>query len=298
MDGILNIDKPLGWTSHDVVAWVRRLLKVKRVGHAGTLDPLATGVLLVCIGQATRLSEYIMASDKSYRAQIQLGTSTDSYDLDGEVVQVRPLPEGLNQETIGEALAAFQGDLMQMPPIYSAIKQGGVALHRLARRGESVQPQARPVHIHRIELVDWSPPVLTVNVTCSPGTYIRSLAHDLGEALGCGGTLAGLRRTRSGAFSVDDALTPDDVDAAYRSGTLHEHLKPMAAALHSLAPVAVTEADVARLRTGMPIAYPGEEPPARPTAYAIETSGAVVAILRYDPEQNEWWPDKVFVGAS
>jgi len=298
MDGILNIDKPQGWTSHDVVAWVRRLLRVKRVGHAGTLDPLATGVLLVCVGQATRLSEYVMASDKSYRAQVQLGTSTDTYDLDGDVVQVRPLPEGLDLENIREALAAFQGDLMQTPPVYSAIKQGGVALHRLARRGEAVQPQARPVHIHHIELVDWSPPVVTVNVTCSPGTYIRSLAHDLGEALGCGGTLASLRRTRSGAFSVDTALAPDDIAEAFRSGSLNEHLKPMTAALTSLTPVEVTEADAARLRTGGPIPHSSDQPPTSTTAYAIDASGGVVAILRYASEQNDWWPDKVFLAAT
>ena len=145
MDGILNIDKPQGWTSHDVVAWIRRVLKVKRVGHAGTLDPLATGVLLVCVGQATRVSEYLMASDKTYRADIQLGTITDTYDLDGEVVETRPLPPELDRGAIWAALGHFVGDIMQAPPAYSAIKQDGVPLHRRARRGEDVRPAARPV---------------------------------------------------------------------------------------------------------------------------------------------------------
>lgn len=298
MDGILNIDKPQGWTSHDVVAWVRRLLRVKRVGHAGTLDPLATGVLVVCVGQATRLSEYIMAADKTYRAHVQLGLSTDTYDLDGDVVQTRPLPEGLDLATISAALHPFQGDLMQTPPIYSAIKQGGVALHRLARRGEAVQPQARPVLIHHIELIEWTAPLVTLDVTCSPGTYIRSLAHDLGEALGCGGTLAGLRRTRSGAFAVEDALSPDDIAAAVREGSLQGRLKPMTAALSALPCVEVSDADAARLRTGSPIACSGDHALARNSAYAMDASGTVVAILRYAAEQGEWWPDKVFIAAT
>ncbi len=186
MDGILNIDKPQGWTSHDVVAWIRRVLKVKRVGHAGTLDPLATGVLLVCVGQATRVAEYLMASDKTYRAQIQLGTITDTYDTDGEVVETRPLSPDIDRGAIWVALGRFVGDIMQAPPAYSAIKQDGVPLHRRARRGEEVRPAPRPVRIHSIQLVDWTAPCLTVDVTCDPGTYIRSLAHDLGQALGCG----------------------------------------------------------------------------------------------------------------
>ena len=142
VDGILNVDKPQGWTSHDVVAWIRRVLKIRRVGHAGTLDPLATGVLLVCVGQATRVSEYLMASDKVYRARIQLGTTTDTYDLDGEIVETRPLPLGLDQSRLEAVLEGFVGDIMQAPPAYSAIKQDGVALHRRVRRGEDVRISA------------------------------------------------------------------------------------------------------------------------------------------------------------
>lgn len=294
VDGILNIDKPQGWTSHDVVAWIRRVLKVKRVGHAGTLDPLATGVLLVCVGQATRVAEFLMASDKTYRAQIQLGTMTDTYDTDGEVLESRPLPPELDRGAIWVAMGHFVGDIMQAPPAYSAIKQDGVPLHRRARRGEDVRPESRPVRIHSIQLVDWTAPCLTVDVTCDPGTYIRSLAHDLGQALGCGGTLSGLRRTRSGRFRVEDALSPEGVADAYRAGDLARHLHPMNAALSQLTPVPVTEEEIKRLRNGQPIT--GHPASLNRQGYALSGDGAVVAILRPDGDRGEWWPDKVFAG--
>jgi tRNA pseudouridine55 synthase len=295
VDGILNIDKPQGWTSHDVVAWIRRVLKVKRVGHAGTLDPLATGVLLVCVGQATRVAEYLMASDKTYRAEIQLGTITETYDTDGEVVETRPLPADLDRSAIWIALGRFVGDIMQAPPAYSAIKQDGVPLHRRARRGEVVRPVARPVCIHSIQLIDWAPPCLTIDVTCDPGTYIRSLAHDLGQALGPGGALSALRRTRSGSFLADDALGPEAVAEAYRAGEIDHHLQPMNVALSRLAPVPVTEDEIRRLRNGQPI--PGHAANLTRPGYAVSDGGALVAILRPEPARGEWWPDKVFAGA-
>ena len=294
VDGILNIDKPQGWTSHDVVAWIRRVLKVKRVGHAGTLDPLATGVLLVCVGQATRVAEYLTASDKTYRAQIQLGISTDTYDTDGQIVETRPLPDDLDRGAIWVALGRFVGDIMQAPPAYSAIKQDGVPLHRRARRGEDVRPAARPVCIHSIQLIDWTAPCLTVDVTCAPGTYIRSLAHDLGQALGSGGALSGLRRTRSGRFLAENALSPEGVAEAYRAGELDTHLHPMSAALSQLAPVPVADEEIKRLRNGQPIA--GHLPSLTREGYALSGDGAVVAILRPDPDRGQWWPDKVFAG--
>lgn len=296
MDGILNIDKPQGWTSHDVVAWIRRVLKVKRVGHAGTLDPLATGVLLVCVGQATRLSEYLMASDKTYRATIQFGVITDTYDMDGEVVERRPLDASIDRGAIWIALGRFVGDIMQAPPAYSAIKQDGVPLHRRVRRGEDVRPVARPVHIHSIQLVDWTAPCLTVDVTCDPGTYIRSLAHDLGQALGCGAALSALRRTRSGRFLAEDALTPEGMADAYRAGDLDRYLHPMNAALSQLTPVPVGDDEIKRLRNGQPI--PGQAASLTRDGYALSQDGGVVAILRPDADRAEWWPEKVFAGES
>lgn len=326
MDGILVVDKPAGWTSHDVVAWVRRLLHIKRVGHAGTLDPLATGVLLVCVGQATRVVEYLMASPKAYRARIQLGVVTDTYDVEGEVVGRYPVPE-LSRETLQNALARFVGSIRQTPPAFSAIKQGGVPLYRLARRGQAVAPTPRTVTIHRIELLRWEPPFLEVAVDCDPGTYIRSLAHDLGQALGCGATLAGLMRARSGAFTLADAVTPEELAAAAASGTIGRYVRPLQDALTGLIPIVVTETEAAALRQGRPIPVPAAEAglgaqqpqptgglrlqaPASTFAadagagsgmrqgYAVLTNGTVVAILRYDADQRAWWPDKVFTAES
>lgn len=292
--GILVVDKPEGLTSHDVVNRVRRALGEKRVGHAGTLDPLATGVLLVCVGQATRVAEYLMASDKTYRAVMQLGTITDTYDTEGEIVEKRPLPPEVDRGTIWVALGRFVGDIMQAPPAYSAIKQDGVPLHRRVRRGEDVRPAPRPVHIHSIQLIDWTEPCLTVDVTCEPGTYIRSLAHDLGQALGCGAALSGLRRTRSGRFLADDALTPEGVADAYRAEELARHLHPMNAALSQLIPVPVVDDEIKRLRNGQPIT--GHAASLTRDGYALSHDGGVVAILRPNPDRGEWWPEKVFAG--
>ncbi len=325
MNGILIVDKPAGWTSHDVVAWVRRLLKVKRVGHAGTLDPLATGVLVVCVGQATRVAEYLMASPKSYRGRIQLGIVTDTYDLEGTVLARHPVPE-LTAEVLQQALARLTGRLLQTPPAFSAIKQDGVPLHRLARRGQAVTPMPRWITIQRIELLKWEPPFLEVAVDCDPGTYIRSLAHDLGQALGCGGVLAGLVRTRSGTFTLADAAPPEELAAAATAGRIGHYLRPLRAALTGLVPVVVTAAEAAALRQGRPIPAPDAEAspeahqpqppcglrlqatastsgpsgsdaeagPGTRQGYAVLPDGTVVAILRYDADRQTWWPDKVF----
>lgn len=315
MNGILNVNKPAGWTSHDVVAWLRHLLHVKRVGHAGTLDPLATGVLLVCVGQATRVAEYLMASPKSYQGRIQLGVVTDTYDVEGTILARHPVPE-LTRAALQDVLACFVGRILQTPPAFSAIKQDGISLHRLARRGQAVAPAPRPVTIHRIALLSWEPPFLEVAVDCDPGTYIRSLAHDVGQALGCGAALAGLIRTRSGAFTLADAATVEELAAAAAAGTIGRYLRPLRAALSGLIPVTVTEAQAATLRRGQPI--PGLPPggdlgrqaadaagaagaaahlpaPLQPRqGYGVLADGTVVAVLRYDPAHRAWWPNKVF----
>jgi tRNA pseudouridine55 synthase len=291
--GILNIDKPAGWTSHDVVGKVRRLLGQKSVGHAGTLDPLATGVLLVCAGQATRVSEYLMAGRKVYRATVQLGLTTDTCDIEGAPIATAPVPE-LTQADLTQALGAFVGELAQIPPAFSAIKQAGVPAYQRARRGETVTLTARPVTIHQIELLAWQPPLLTLDVTCDPGTYIRSLARDLGAALGCGGTLAGLRRLRSGRFGVADAVSLDALAEANQAGELHRFLHPIGAALYDLTPVSVDAEAAARLLRGQPIVGPADPPAAE--GYALTADGAVVAILRCaaTADRCEWWPKKVF----
>ncbi len=192
-------------TSHDVVDRVRRASGIKKIGHAGTLDPLATGVLILCVGGATRLSDYIMHGTKCYTAQVRLGEVTDTYDAEGDVIEARDA-SGLTRAQVEQALDAFRGDIAQVPPMYSAIKQGGRKLYDLARAGETVEREARQVRIDSLTLIDWQPPEVTLDVVCSAGTYIRSLAYDLGEALGVGAHLSGLRRTASGVFTLENAV--------------------------------------------------------------------------------------------
>lgn len=208
--GFLNIDKSAGMTSHDVVAKLRRGLKLKKVGHAGTLDPMATGVLIVCIGAATRLSEYVMSHRKRYRATVHLGIETDTYDADGEITR-QVNASHITRQQVEEGLLQFTGDLQQMPPAYSAIKQGGRKLYELARAGQTVELQPRPVSIYALQIVDCTLPTFTLDVECSAGTYIRSLAFDLGRLLGIGAHLSGLVRLASGVFQQSAAVTLDQV---------------------------------------------------------------------------------------
>lgn len=204
------IDKPLGWSSHDVVAKVRRIVDERRVGHAGTLDPAATGVLPVAVGLATRTIEYLATADKSYRATIRFGATTDSADAEGEVIATTDASH-LTLMTVEPVLEQFRGEISQIPPMHSAIKVNGQRLYNLARKGEKIEVPPRNVTISQLDVVDWSPPDLAIDVTCSKGTYIRSLARDIGEAVETGAHLAALRRTRTGPFTLDDAVSLDDL---------------------------------------------------------------------------------------
>ncbi|RME81625.1 MAG: tRNA pseudouridine(55) synthase TruB [Caldilineae bacterium] len=203
--GVLNIDKPAGMTSHDVVAAVRRHTGIRKVGHAGTLDPLATGVLLVCVGQATRVVEYLQRGQKEYVVRIRLGEETTTYDAEGEVVARHEVP-ALTAHELRAVLQGFVGEVMQQPPMYSAVKYRGRPLYKLAREGKKIEARKRPVRIHAFELLRWETPDLEARVVCSPGTYVRSLAHDVGVALGCGAHVQALRRTASGTWRVEDAI--------------------------------------------------------------------------------------------
>ena len=290
--GILNLDKPRDWTSHDVVAKVRRILGQRSVGHAGTLDPLATGVLLVCVGRATRVAEYLMAGQKVYRAVARLGATTTTYDSQGELIAEARIPK-LSRQGVLAALARYVGDIQQTPPAYSAVKQDGVPAYRKARKGETVELAPRPVTIHRIDLLSWSAPHLTIEVTCSPGTYIRSLVHDLGQDFGCGAILIQLTRLRSGQFSLEDAIDLDELAAAAQSGQVERVLQPLEAALGDLERVDVDAEAVARLAVGQPIACP--TPPTTSAGYARTSEGVVAAILAYDGNRQQWRPNKVFV---
>ncbi|HAB15944.1 MAG TPA: tRNA pseudouridine(55) synthase TruB [Verrucomicrobiota bacterium] len=204
LDGALLVDKPGEWTSHDVVAKVRNHFRLEKVGHCGTLDPMATGLLILVLGKATRLSERLMASDKVYEGTLRLGETTDSYDADGELVETRPVPP-LTVDDLNRVAAEFLGDLQQVPPMVSAKKVAGVPLYKLARQGKEVVREPRLVHLYTFRFHDLELPFAYFRVSCTKGTYVRSLAHDVGERLGCGAHLTALRRTSSGRFDVADA---------------------------------------------------------------------------------------------
>ncbi len=300
LSGILNVDKPAGLTSHDVVEAVRRMAGQRQVGHAGTLDPLATGVLLLCLGQATRVAEYLMAGRKRYRATIVLGLTTDTYDADGRVVSSGGRVD-FSQEEIEAALASFVGPIEQVPPLYSALKRGGQPLHRLARQGEAVALEPRPVEIDEIVLLDWTPPTLICEVACSPGTYIRSLAHDLGRRLNSGAYLAALVRLRSGRFTLEEAVSLERLAEAFQHGRENEYLLPVDEALLDRPAMVLGSEEARRIRQGQ--AVRGRPPPEKEgmalcRAYNLE--GDFLAILAFQPETGLWQPKKVLdpIGAD
>jgi tRNA pseudouridine55 synthase len=208
LDGGVLVDKPAGPTSHDVVDRIRRRFNLKKVGHCGTLDPNATGLLIIVLGKATKLSERLMGGDKTYEGLVKFGETTDSYDADGEITASLPVPP-LTLDQLNTGAATFVGDLMQTPPMVSAVKKDGVPLYKLARKGVEVERKPRLVHVYSYKFSEYDPPVGRFRVACTKGTYVRSLAHELGQKLGCGAHLAALRRTQSGSFKIEDALPLD-----------------------------------------------------------------------------------------
>jgi len=212
MEGVLLVDKPRDHTSHDVVARLRGKLKMKRIGHAGTLDPMATGLLIILVGKATRVSQFLISLDKEYEGTIELGKVTDTQDADGEVMETRPVPP-LTEADVLAAIKTFQGDQYQMPPMYSAIKIAGVPLYKSARKGEEIVREPRFIRVINWDLTRFALPQLDFRLRCTKGTYVRTLAHDLGQKLGCGAHLSALRRTATDKFNVSQALTLDQIQA-------------------------------------------------------------------------------------
>jgi tRNA pseudouridine55 synthase len=212
-DGVLLVDKAEGMTSHDVVALVRRKLEIKKVGHCGTLDPIATGLLLLTLGRGTKIQDLLMSEDKEYVGTLTLGVSTSTQDREGQITDQRPVPQ-LNEAQVLAAFERFRGDFYQMPPMVSAIKQGGVPLYKLARQGKTVEREPRLVHVYRYSIGRIESPEIDFSVVCSKGFYVRTYAHDIGETLGCGAHLKDLRRTKSGRFTVEGAITVDELQKA------------------------------------------------------------------------------------
>lgn len=290
VSGVLVIDKPVGLTSHDVVQIVRRGTGIRRAGHTGTLDPRASGVLVVLIGPAVRLSEYVSASDKRYQATIRLGSSTDTYDAEGTVTDTAPV-EDISEENFDEILQTYVGEMEQVPPPYSAVKVKGRKSYELAREGEDVELKPRMVNVYNLEILEWAPPEVVIDVFCSSGTYVRSLAHDLGKGMGTGAHLIGLRRTRSGRFTLRDAVPLRRLQESFDKGDWYRHLIPAAEALGDWYAIELDPDQVELVRHGHRIpAEPGEEGMAR----GISQQGDLVALMEVDPETQEWQPKKVF----
>lgn len=290
LDGILNINKPEGLTSHDVVARVRRVSGQKKVGHAGTLDPMASGVLLLCLGAATRVAEYLMASDKLYEARIRLGITTDTYDAEGRIMDQTEVT--VTRDQVEQELSTFVGKLAQTPPMYSALKHEGTTLYRLARQGQTVVRAPRAVEVYELKLLAWAPPELKLQVHCSKGTYIRSLAHDLGQRLKCGAHLVGLVRLASGSFRIEQAIDMNEMEAAFvASGGAHL-LQPVDAALQAFPAVTVDQATETAIAHGQRVELPIVTD--APLSRAYSADGRLLALLRH-AKQRLWQPHKVFI---
>jgi tRNA pseudouridine55 synthase len=289
--GLLVVDKPPGPTSHDVVAQIRRATGISKIGHTGTLDPAATGVLVLCLGKATRLSEYLTESDKTYLAEIQFGKTTTTYDGDGDTVE--ETGRAPNRQQISAALAEFEGEVAQRPPAFSAIKVDGVRAYRMARAGQSPDLPSRTVTFYELTIESYRAPTLELRVSCSAGTYIRSLANDLGRRLGVGAFLSGLRRTRTGAFGIDRAIPLSSLMTAIADRDWERFLVDPAAGLPTMPRVLVADACLSDIRNGVPIPA---DPAAKGMALGLDKRGRLIAVLEAEADGEHWHPNKVFLG--
>jgi tRNA pseudouridine55 synthase len=290
VSGVLVVDKPVGLTSHDVVQIIRRGTGIRRAGHTGTLDPRASGVLVILIGPAVRLSEYVSASDKRYQATIHLGSSTDTYDAEGMITSSTSLTN-VTEEKFEDILQQFIGEIEQVPPPYSAVKVQGRKAYDMAREGEEVSLEPRIIQVYSLELLEWDPPEVVIDVFCSSGTYVRSLANDLGNALGVGAHLVGLRRTKSGRFTLRDAVQLRRLQESFAAGNWYKFLIPAAEALADWPMVELDADQVELIRHGHRV--PADEI-AKGWARGVSQQGDLVALLEADETVGEWQPRKVF----
>jgi tRNA pseudouridine55 synthase len=284
MDGVVNINKPSGVTSHDVVRMARRMLKEKRIGHTGTLDPLATGVLVLCIGKATRIAQYLEAGKKEYRAEMRLGITTDTLDADGRVLESRTYKPP-DRAAILDVVHRFTGTIMQSPPAFSAVKIAGTPSYKLARQGKALPNKPRPATIHSIDLTAFEDPIVRLTVQCAKGVYIRSLCADMGDALHAGAHLTKLQRTRSGHFSIDKAVTMEALAGMIDAGKTESVVTSIDEALADFPSIALADADTGRVLHGNRVSCTAHAPGIndRPGMVRVHDSlGRLLALAQYD----------------
>ena len=299
ISGVLVVDKPVGMTSHDVVQVIRNGTGLRRAGHTGTLDPRASGVLVILVGPAVRLSEYVSASDKRYQAIIRMGGSTDTFDAEGKMTKSE-VPVDVTEAQFEEALKTFVGEIEQTPPPYSAVKVQGRKAYEMARKGEEVDLAPRTITVHHLEVLEWAPPEVVIDVHCSSGTYVRSLANDLGVKLGCGAYLVGLRRTKSGRFSLRDATPLRKLQEAFQAGNWYQYLIPAAEALGDWPAVELNPDEVEGVRHGHRVKAK-EADTQNTKVRGVSTQGELVALLELvinEDGSSEWQPKKVFFASE
>ena len=292
VSGVLVVDKPVGMSSHDVVQVIRRGTGIRRAGHTGTLDPRASGVLVVLIGPAVRLSEFVSASDKRYQATIRLGSSTETYDAEGEITMGGVSIDEITMEAFSEVLQNYVGEIEQVPPPYSAVKVKGRKAYEMARKGEEVKLEPRIINVFSLEVLEWMPPEVVIDVYCSSGTYVRSLANDLGEELGCGAHLIGLRRTKSGRFTLRDAIPLRRLQETFDAGDWYNHLIPAAEALGDWPMVELDGDQVELVRHGHRVIAAVDVTSG--WVRGVSQQGDLVALMEYVADSDEWQPRKVF----
>ncbi len=296
MDGIFNINKPSGTRSFIIISIIRRLTGERRVGHAGTLDPMACGVLPVCFGKGTKVIEFLLEASKVYRAQIELGTTTDTFDAYGNTTRKCEF-SAINPYQIEQALFSFRGSIKQLPPMFSAIKYRGKRLYHFAREGANINRQARNATIYRLELLDFNSPFISIEVECSRGTYIRSLAYDLGELLGCGAHLKKLIRRSYGPFNIEDTVSLCQLEDAFSDSNWQQLVYPIDSVLGHWSSLVVSEEQEEVIKNGGSIDIKdnyisnGEEKRCR----AYNKDGFFLAVLYLNADRGHWQPQKVFV---
>ena len=293
MDGILVIRKEKGYTSHDVVAKLRGILHMKKIGHTGTLDPDAEGVLPVALGRGTRLVELLTEKQKTYETVLHLGVVTDTQDMTGTVLETKPV--NVTEEQVREAAASFVGDKLQIPPMYSALKVNGRKLYELAREGKTVERKPRPVTFYEIRILDMQLPKVRLSVTCSKGTYIRTLCPDIGEKLGCGGAMEELLRTRSGNFTLEESITLSQVEEAVKDGTIEEKLVSIEDVLSGYPAVYATGEGDRLLQNGNPLTEALVEKSIREKNVRMyRSSGKFTGIYGWDERKEKYVPVRMF----